>query len=185
MARARRSATVCVANGMPGSISTSMRGLRPRRARRMSSIVSGAYCGMRPIITRSPKRKEPRQAIVLPRLRDSGRRGGHPLGSLAIVRDRHALWRGGQQSKQDDGYTATGHRQFQCRTPCRLASSSMYLQGIPPVSPGVNQTVSVASSLTARSDFAAIADSTRSAKTGKQTAATASQSSPLNRTLLM
>ena len=33
---------------------------------------------MRPIITRSPKRKEPRQAIVLPRLRDSGCRGGHP-----------------------------------------------------------------------------------------------------------
>ena len=69
---------------------TSMRGLRPRRARRTSSIVSGAYCGMRPIITRSPKRKEPRQALVLPRLRDSGRRGGHPLGSLAIVRDRQA-----------------------------------------------------------------------------------------------
>ena len=106
------------------------------------------------------------------------------VNGLSLKREI-ALWRGGQQSKQDDGYTATGQRQFQCRTPCRLASSAMYLQGIPPVSPGVNQTVSVASSLTTRSDFPAIADSTRSAKTGKQTAATASQSSPLIRTLLM
>ena len=29
----------------------------------------GWYFGMRPIITRSPKDKEPRQAIVLPRLK--------------------------------------------------------------------------------------------------------------------
>jgi len=43
VARARRCATVCAANGVPGSTSTSMRWLRPRRARCTSSIVSGVY----------------------------------------------------------------------------------------------------------------------------------------------
>jgi hypothetical protein len=44
VALARRSATICAVNGMPVSTSTSM--LRPRRARRTSSIASGVYCGI-------------------------------------------------------------------------------------------------------------------------------------------
>jgi hypothetical protein len=57
-----------VRHGMRGQryarLNLDLHAMTPRRARRTSSIASGVYFGMRPIITRPPKRKELHQAPI-------------------------------------------------------------------------------------------------------------------------
>ena len=72
MARARRSATVCAAN-----VNLDLHAMT-EAPEGQTHVVNhiGVYFGMRPIITRSPKDKEPRQAIGRPASRI--RRGSWP-----------------------------------------------------------------------------------------------------------